>query len=352
MPLLPDRERRHLLQFYLMPRLGYRTRIALAGGLIVAGVLIQLFWPGDQGGAMLVVSLPLLFAGNLFLLARGYDLRPSTSHRNAAWERTTRDRFAKILELEERVRSWDETIVDITCTTGVVSLLVLGVVVAALAALLADETGPSSFWAQAFLADAAVLILPHWVTGIRRGWRPTSLRQQIEALERALAVVERFAEPPCQIQPMLEMVGQGDRRTPLNARVFIRFPDGPEDFLGLQFQVAINNVQGTNYPYLYAVLVARKTFGLHGEPLKRIRAMARAMRKKTSGWQRLFGIGEAAGLTISRSSEEDVDVIVIRQRTTKTSGYHTDAAAVARIAAFAWRAATTAQELAAEKQSA
>ena len=44
----------------------------------------------------------------------------------------------------------------------------------------------------------------------------------------------------------------------------------------------------------------------------------------------------AAALTVEPSSESDVEVIVIRQKTTKTSGYHTDGLAVRRIAQTAW----------------
>lgn len=62
----------------------------------------------------------------------------------------------------------------------------------------------------------------------------------------ALRVIEHFSVPPCKIQPMFEMVGSGEKRTPKAARVFIRFPEAPEDFLGLQPQVSVNEVQGNH----------------------------------------------------------------------------------------------------------
>ncbi|MFV1965019.1 MAG: hypothetical protein ACC628_06320 [Pirellulaceae bacterium] len=42
-------------------------------------------------------------------------------------------------------------------------------------------------------------------------------------------------------------------------------------------------------------------------------------------------------LTVEGTPENDVGVIVIRQHTTKTSGYHTKPKAIARIARAAWR---------------
>jgi hypothetical protein len=183
--------------------------------------------------------------------------------------------------------------------------------------LLLNLSSSTQHWAVVFAVDAAVLLLPHWITGTRRSWRPVSLTQQIDALETALAVVEGQQEPPCQIQPMFQMVGKDDHRTPLGARVFIRFPDGPKDFLGLQFQISINDVQGTKYPYLYAVIVARNSFHLLSQHLTEARRIC-------------------DGLTVEASREQDVEVIVIRQPTTKTSGYHTKSSAIARISRAAW----------------
>jgi hypothetical protein len=314
--VLPDRERRHLLQFYLAPRLGYRARLAASAALVAAGIALQVFLSPMNLAGLLAVTLPWILAGSFLLLVRGYDAAPK-SRRATNWEKTTRDRFREVRRLEQRVRRWDETLVDITCVTGAFGLLLI-------AGLVAGVAFAFSLWlGQArevivFAADAAALILPHWLTGTRRGWRPVALRQQIEALESALGVVEAQKSPPCQVQPMFRMAGKGQARMPMEARVFVRFPDGPDDFLGLQFQVALNNVQGTKYPYLYAVVIAKPSFGLasrHGE----------AFRRSLGG-----------SFTVTADAAEDVDVIVVRQRTTRTSGYHTSPAAIRRLAAGVW----------------
>ncbi len=315
--VLPDREQRHLLQFYVSRKMGYRTRLALAGALIFAGLAVQLLWMWHDLIPLLGISLPLLFAGNLFLLVRGYNLKPSHPMFGGDWEKTTRDRFREACKLEDQVRRWDQTFADLTCVPGVLCLIMLAAGFALIWLFLQSQAS-TRFWAPIFAADAAVLLVPHWITGTRRGWRPTELIQQVESLETALKTIERFEDPPCQIQPMFQLAGTKKNRTPVAARVFIRFPDGPEDLLGIQFQVSLNDVQGTKYPYLYAVIVAKKTFGLLKNHLA---AVARA----------------APSLTVEPSSESDVDVIVIRQATTKTSGYHTDAGAVRIIAQIAWR---------------
>ena len=327
--VLPDRERRHLLQFYAVPRVSYGLRLGIAGIAMVAGLGIQLL--GEPSSpSTLVVGAVLLLVGNAFLLVRGYNLQPGYRIRGGNWEKTTRDRFQAIRDLEKKVSRWDQTFADITCLAGGACLVLLVAAVAALCVFLAAEFG-AAHWPQVLAVDAAVLILPHWVTGTRRAWRPVGLRQQIDALETATREIERYQYPSCQIQPMLEVAGKGETRTPIGARVFIRFPDGPEDFLGLQFQVALNEVQGTKYPYLYAVLVAKKSFTLLDKHFDAIINRVHEL------------------LTVESSVEEDVEVVIIRQWAKGGAGYHTKPKDVRRIAQAAWDA--TAKAIQAEAVS-
>ena len=143
------------------------------------------------GLALLIVSLPLLLIGNLLLLVRGYNLRPQHSLFSGKWEKTTRDRFAKMRTMEQEVKKWDETVTDLTCVTGFMGLMLVAVGIGIVGFVL-QSSQSTRFWAPIFVADAVVLLVPHWITGTRRGWRPIALRQQIDALEIALAAVDTF----------------------------------------------------------------------------------------------------------------------------------------------------------------
>jgi hypothetical protein len=90
--------------------------------------------------------------------------------------------------------------------------------------------------------------------------------------------------------------------------------DRHPDFLGLYGQVVLNEVQGRSYPYFYAVLVARRGFGLQ---------------------QARDGHRAPPGVTIELNEQDKVEVLVIRQTTTKKSGYHTEPADAAKILDFA-----------------
>ena len=50
---------------------------------------------------------------------------------------------------------------------------------------------------------------------------------------------------------------------PVDARLMLRpAREDATGFLGVQVQVALNNVQGTDYPYLYAVVLGKDAFRL------------------------------------------------------------------------------------------
>lgn len=320
---LPDREKRHLLQFHVAKSMDYPKRLAVAVGLIATGVLMQVALMGEDLTLALVLGGAAVLLGNAFLLVKGFDLGPEKRLAGKEWERTTLDRFREIGQLETKMRRWDETAVDITCVTGFFALLAVLAPIALVYYVLAEGMSEED-WGGVFLVTALALILPHWVTGLRRKWRPVALSERIKSLEVALDVVSRYKGPPSQIQPRFHMSGEDEEKVPIDARIFIRFPDGPEEFLGVQFQVAINNVQGTQYPYLYAVLVAKKGFGLVAKHMEEIREQV------------------SETITVEDSVEDDVEVIVIRQFTTEKSGYHTAPAMIQQIARLAWSSAARA----------
>ena len=323
--LLPDRERRHLLQFYFVPKLGYLTRWVIGGGLIAAGLAIQALSPGAESLRVIAVGGVIMLLGNLLLLARGYDTTPADLDETGEWEKTTRDRFFATRDMERKMHAAGmRPLRTITCFTG---FLLSPDTRSAWAAIRVhfharEPIGSTSAWAPVFAMDAIVLILPHWYTGTRRGWRPIALRQQIDALEPVLEVLDGYKEPPCQSPMSIRDERQGDQRTPTAARVFVRFPEGPQDFLGVQFQVTLNDVQGSKYPYLYAIVVAKKKLNLEKGPLKKFRKKIKSP------------------LMVESGEESDVNVLVIRQETTADSGYHTKPAVIRQLADSTWRCVT------------
>jgi hypothetical protein len=74
----------------------------------------------------------------------------------------------------------------------------------------------------------------------------------------------------------------------------------------------MNSVQGTDYPYLYCVILAKNTSSL----FKRADELS---------------VKIPYGIMHQLEHSQDVLVMVIRQMTTKTSGYHTNSRAALKI---------------------
>ena len=116
--------------------------------------------------------------------------------------------------------------------------------------------------------------------------------------------------------PQMQVRTSGQGEMPCDAKLVLRLDALGDAFLGLQVQVVLNNVQGSDYPYLYCVLVARPQLHI-------LEPNAIATPPK--------------GIVVEPKHQEadNVDIVVIRQETTKTKGYHTQPADCAAIFTFA-----------------
>ena len=101
---------------------------------------------------------------------------------------------------------------------------------------------------------------------------------------------------------LLLMSNETGKSVPIDCRFSITCDGMPANLYGIQAQINLNDVQGTYYPYFYCVIAAKRGFGLakfaHMVPVPK-------------------------SIVISHEADDDAEVIVIRQHTTKTSGYHT-----------------------------
>ena len=320
--LLPTAERRGEIHFHVAKRLPYFWRLALAFSLMGAGLIIETalydsaYWAG----------LPVVLAGVLLLVTRGYGNVVRESAKRGEWRPARREEIARIIELNARQRKWDQDVVDITCVRGVLALIGLaGVLLAAVVAMDAAGWRMSEQLVQVLLVNAGVMLLPFWFTGVRFILKNDQLvvkaRILLELEDAFLKTDKREGEEfQYQIQTAEAKGAQG--QLPHDVKAILAFRDAPPDFLGVQMQVSINSVQGKDYPYFYCVLVARPGFG--GLECKR-------------------AVPEPRGIHVVTETkrEADMDIAVIRQTTTKNSGYHTNQRAAYRVFAYALNLART-----------
>jgi len=283
------------LVFWLWRDLDRQRRMALAFGLIGLGLVVQWYW-----GSLWMGLLPLV-VGNELLLVRGYDNRVEFGGYDPAlqWQKVERSRLDGLKQLDERMSAWDRSWLDVTNRRGAI---VFAVLLFFLWFFAVDAVG--SAWGF-LLVDAGVLLLPHWLTGTRRLMRLPDLMLKGDTLRKVLAELrpERQGD---RVEVLMLLKGD-EHPLPDDVKVKLMPDDAPDGFLGLYGQVVINRVQGTPFPYFYVVLVAKPGVGL--KPL-------------ADNYQ------PRAGIVTEFKEEEGVEILVLRQKTTKKSGYHTKPARV------------------------
>lgn len=315
MSILPPPQKDGEIKFFLAKGLPYRYRMALVGSLLALGLGLQVtigFWPG----------FALLVLAQLLGMNVGYAALPAGTD-EGAWERVTPDEYEKVLRRAEELRSWDQDLFDGTNTSGVVgfAVMVLACVIAYNAAAAAWKF-PAGYWVY-FALDAAVLLVPLWFVGTREYLKKDKLVIKINMLKEVIAALTDPSD--VHVQPMLLLTGaKGGGKAPDDARLMLKLVGAPKDLYGVQAQLSINSVQGKDYPYLYCVVIARHGSGLLDGYQQFERRGEQGLLAQLAG--ALFGGAGGFGtpqLVYEPQAAGEVDIIVVRQRTSRTSGYFT-----------------------------
>ncbi len=285
-----------IVVFHFRPSMPYGKRLAVSLAMIVAGLVVQaltgMFWAGA----------PVLLAGSLLLCVRGYHNRVESGSFNpdAAWENVAIQRLRDLREIDKKMLRWNRSFMDVTNSWGVITLiLVAGPALFSLVHHLEFGHGVFAPSVDMLLFNALILLTPHWITGTRRILRLPKLMVKVESLQSLLENAEKLVGPD---QVTVMMLLKGKTKIPDDVKLRIQIPDAPKDFMGMYVQVVTNDVKGTSYPYVYVVLVAKQGYGLEAAT---------------------DGIAPPKGVIKEYQEQDDVEIIVLRQHTTKTSGYHT-----------------------------
>lgn len=275
----------------LFDKIGPRARALASALLIFAGFAFQL------GTKNILAGMPFIVACAVLNATRGVSVKKVTPEK-MAWEEVTGPKIAEVLEHCGRVKKFSSS--NLGCCLGLVILA--GFFVLVFSPLV--EWGSLPFALTATAVNAFILFGGLILSGRKSAWVPRGLEAKARIVQAVMAspLVKKDAE--LAAAPYLEIGRVGDATFPNDARVMIRFKGAPDEFIGLQGQISINTVRSRDYPYFYIVLLARPAFHL----FERFKAVQ----------------PDPGGLTVEEKKTEEVDVLVLRQTTTKTSGYHTD----------------------------
>ena len=300
---------------FVIPMAGLRRRYLLAGALFLVGLLLLMLAPG----VLAFVGLVTVLGGHVPLWVRGLTVSPggATPVHEEVWAPVESGWMERVADLERRGKAWDASPWDVTSGRGAAFLLV--VLLALLFGLPAVLGAPFGASATTRLTIAgAALLVPLWLNGMRTTWNSSELLLKGEALAVAAATATDRAAGAFDQAPLLALRDGARGKYPVDARLMLR-PKSDDDsgFLGVQVQVAVNNVRGTDYPYLYCVVLGKGAFTLPESRQKH--------RRREGGVPFIFEQG----------SDGEVRFLVVRQHADDSGGWHTESEQIDEIVAVA-----------------
>jgi hypothetical protein len=286
---------------FVLPMAGLRARLITSALLFALGLAVWSVAP--LPGAAL--GLVLVIGGHLPLWVRHQSNAPggATPVHEEVWAPVEDDWLERVRKLEGRGERWDTTPWDLSNVLGFFVLLGILVLVGGAVVVAGTVLGADAF---VRLAVAAPLVVaPLWLNGLRTTWNPSELRMKGDALAIARAEAERRGRGDFDPVPMLALREGRTGKYPVDARLMLRPARQDESgFLGVQVQVAMNNVKGADYPYLYAVVLGNGDFRMPGV----------SPRQRRDGTEIVF----------ERDESEGVRFLVVRQHADRQGGWHTE----------------------------
>jgi hypothetical protein len=269
--------------------------------LLLVLVLGGLYW--QLASRDLFPGLLLIIAASLLAYRRGIDLKITARSRKVEWESVPVEKWQQIRALRKETNRWKSSFSNLASGKGIIALGTFLIIVIVMAIILSETDVQFMIL---LLINLVILAIPTFLSGIIGGFDQPELTVKLKALLRLHNDLIR-EHRDLELKPMLGLAQgkQGDKKgkVPVDAKMMIKFPDQPGEFYGVQVNCSLNKVSGANYPYVYAVVLTSPQFDIDQRNPPRPRG------KK---------------LVYEPSSSAEAVVLVVRQKTTKTSGYHTE----------------------------
>ncbi len=300
---LPFEVKRGRLSFYLFPSLPYTLRMLLFLLFSFVGV-VAVF------RVSIFVGEPIVIFALALIVARGMDnsvggggiFKTSWKRQKTRWVVGTAKDLRKIQRKMDQGKALPFNPFNARSVSGAFTMIVLIAVLAAFDFFVLPGTTLYSY-AWEIVVTQGVIVLFVFFSTTATAWSPPLINTKMKLFTRERdAILKDWKELGPTVSPMLLVRGGKKdlrRQTPEDLKLYVTFAGAPEDFIGVQVQITFNMQQA----YLYCVIITKKGF----KPLTDF---------STSKNNR-------DEITYKKGADSDVDYLVIRQTTTKTTGYAT-----------------------------
>ncbi len=304
---LLSKEQKGIVVFHIWKSLKYNTRLIISFSLIIVGFVLQL---NDLVG----VGLLTVFIGNIFLLVKGYNNRIDLKSFKDGdeWVEVSKNNLEQLSKIDKKNQKWDKTRYEITNSQGCGTFVLLFI---SMFLFLFFDFMDDLIAGFIIVTNVAILFFPHWLSGFR-DVTMLSISSKIDVFLRSLTNFKKQLAN-ANITYLLK-VSSTKKKIPIDVKVKLEFKNQPENFMGMYFQISMNDVNGRKFPYFYVVLVAKEKTGL-----------------KTA----VNHIPSKKHIIKEYSNESGVDIIVIRQDADALdSGYFTDNMAIKKLVNYSLNA--------------
>jgi hypothetical protein len=216
--------------------------------------------------------------------------------------------------MNNKLRKWDLSLFEITSWPGVLIFILLII----LSLIMMITGAEASDLYRIFLGgNILLLIVPHFFFGLKLNSYALNVvlyAKECLKAEGLLKSVKPDAEAGFMVLTVVD--SKTGKPFPKEVKMNIKYPGKPDKMLGFYGQLSINMVKSAPYPYFYVVLVFKENSGLKSRHNRFI---------------------PSEKVVCEYSTGKDVEILVIRQMTTKTSGYFTNEKSVTGLFSEAFR---------------
>jgi len=295
------------LVFHIFPRMENSLRLLIFMALFGGGLCLQLitgnFW---LGAAMIAAS-------SAIMLNKGVDSRLHIEryHHKTEWKPSSRLQIEEIIKMNKSLKRWDRSGFEVSsCLGGFVFLIV--VVIGFYFLIQGAETNNNNYIFMA--GNFLILFVPQFMTGFKKIDNANRITIYAANCLKTADIVDTLDKSvKVSFLTLLTENAKTKALFPKEVKMKMMLDNAPETFLGCYGQLSINKVGATDFPYFYTVLIFKPEFGLQNK-FNNIQLRNTAMLKEFS-------------------TDQGVEVLVLRQVTTRTSGYSTNDKAVRGILA-------------------
>ncbi len=288
--------------FVILPSLNIILRFFISAILISLAYYLQL----QKNIFTIILSFIVLSFFIVFNWVKRVKVEKSFRSRSKHWQQTNITEFKQALKKLKKIDHFSSKPGSGFSYFFIVFFIIIFA--------LTGDLSPIYFY---LLIDVLVIIGVVIASGNRYIWTPHGLKQKLKLLMDVYYYLTKFYEDKFIIVPHFYVEEKDKKYVPHDAKLMLTPKEQISGFLGIQVSVSINSVQSKTYPYLYTVIIAKEEFDLINK-FNSIKGKEYIKNNNTLIFQR-------------KKQPDNIEIIVIRQKTTINKGYYTNKKAILNI---------------------